>query len=120
MKNVKARDRKFIEKFVGLYADESNLEFFEKNVSVKRTKLNKLKKKISFLLPEYPVLFQDLNLLHKIFNDVLNKKRRKFAFELKFEVFLEWTFEELLRNKIINKEDFRKLKNGLASLILNL
>ena len=35
MKNVKARDRKFIEKFVGLYADESNLEFFEKTSPLK-------------------------------------------------------------------------------------
>ncbi|MEK6760367.1 MAG: phosphoglycerate mutase family protein [Nanoarchaeota archaeon] len=113
VKNLKIvkKDKKFIEKFVNLYINIIDLEISEKPNKVKiKERYNQIKS----LLPHYPILFEDLNLLYKIFNKLIETKRRKNILEPSFYAFLDWTFGMLYKNKEISKLELEKLKDWLS------
>src|SRR3989344_2819984 len=104
---VLKKEEKFIEEFINLYVEKINLKFIKD-----KKKLRGINKKIKSRLSNYLVLFKSLNLLYKIFNKVKEKKKKEgYVFNGDFEFFLEWVFDELYKQKIINKKDYEKLRD---------
>ena len=107
---VLKKEEKFIEEFINLYVEKINLKFIKD-----KKKLRGINKKIKSRLSNYLVLFKSLNLLYKIFNKVKEKKKKEgYVFNGDFEFFLEWVFDELYKQKIINKKDYEKLRDFLT------
>jgi hypothetical protein len=102
MKKINIKEKVFIKKFINLYIGIIDSEFNEN-----KEKIGKANEKIIFMLEDYPILFKDLGVLYNNFEKIKKKKKLKgFVFNGDFKFFLEWIFEELYKNKIVNKKTF--------------
>tara|TARA_Y100000310_G_C20283703_1_gene623800 strand:+ start:6 stop:401 length:396 start_codon:yes stop_codon:yes gene_type:complete len=110
------KKEKFIEKFVSFYIKKRELEYalmLKKNLDNKKD-FEKANEEIISLLNKYSILFEDLRILEKFFNKVVEKESAKFVAG-SFRIFLEWIFENLYKQKIINKKDFKGLEKWLSN-----
>lgn len=107
-KKLTKKEKKFIEDFIDLYIEKTEL----KSAKDKK-KLKEINKKIKLILKDYPVLFRDICVLYKIFNKVARKKKI-LLLDKDFELFLGSIFEDLYKQKIISRKDFDNLNNWLT------
>jgi len=105
------KEKIFIERFVKLYAKLAHLEL---SYPKDKKKVEQTYKKICALLPKYPFLFKDVSILYERFNKFNGKKIRGGN----FYAFLQWTFNELHKNKIINKKELISLNVWLSKFDL--
>lgn len=100
--------KEFIWKFLELYSD---IYYFE-TVDKDKAKLEKSEKEIYKLLPDYHYLFDDINFLYKAYNEYFEENPDMILRD-GFKPFINWVFEELYEQKIVNKEVFEELKKFL-------
>tara|TARA_Y100000310_G_scaffold312322_1_gene359500 strand:+ start:1201 stop:1596 length:396 start_codon:yes stop_codon:yes gene_type:complete len=111
MKKINVKEEVFVRKFISLYIEIIDSEFRENKKKVEKTN-----EKIVFMLHDYPLLFKDLGILYNSFEKIKKKKKSEgFVFNEEFKFFLEWTFEELYKNKIVNKKTFDILTAWLTN-----